>query len=125
MTSASSSRVIAQVGHILEEGEVVSFSWRDSIGMISEGFVFRKNSHLHAYKNVCRHQPLTLDYGDGDVFTEDGQYLLCRNHGALFQPESGFCVDGPCQGASLFQFEVQESNGTTVIIDSAPEMELE
>jgi nitrite reductase/ring-hydroxylating ferredoxin subunit len=95
---------------IPEDGSL-AFSYRDDIGLFSEGFVIRRQGRLYAYRNLCRHQPLTLDYGDGDFFTEDKGHLLCRNHGALFTPETGLCVSGPCTGASLFPLTVTETNG--------------
>jgi nitrite reductase/ring-hydroxylating ferredoxin subunit len=83
--------------------------------MPSEGLVIRYEGRLHAFRNLCRHQPLSLDYGDGDFLTEDGKYLLCRNHGALFQPDSGFCVSGPCSGASLTSYPVEEAEGRITV----------
>ncbi|MEE8263379.1 MAG: Rieske (2Fe-2S) protein, partial [Gammaproteobacteria bacterium] len=34
---------------------------------------------------------------------ETGNLLQCATHGALFRIEDGFCVAGPCTGASLTQ----------------------
>lgn len=31
----------------------------------------------------------------------DGFHLLCGTHGALFRPQDGYCVSGPCVGDSL------------------------
>jgi nitrite reductase/ring-hydroxylating ferredoxin subunit len=93
----------------------VAFSYRDEYGIVAEGFVFRRNRQLFAYRNQCRHQPLTLDYGDGKVFTEKQDYLLCRNHGALFVPENGLCVAGPCTGASLFALTPVEHGDALLI----------
>lgn len=110
----------------VSEGESRTFTYRDSIGLMVEGLVFRREGRLFAYRNQCRHQPLALDYGDGEFFSEDGQYLLCRNHGALFKPESGYCVSGPCIGASLFPLEVVEKDGSIqILIPPAPELDLE
>jgi len=109
------------------EGGSLAFSYRDDIGLHSEGFVIRRQGKLYAYRNLCRHQPLTLDYGDGDFYTEAKDFLLCRNHGALFTPETGLCVSGPCTGASLFSLTVTEQDGAIqVTIPPADEgMELE
>lgn len=110
----------------LSEGESRTFMYRDSIGMMVEGLVFRRGGRLFAYRNQCRHQPLPLDYGDGQFFTDDRRYLLCRNHGALFEPETGYCISGPCLGACLFPLEVAEKNGNTeILIPPAPELDLE
>jgi nitrite reductase/ring-hydroxylating ferredoxin subunit len=111
----------------VEEGQARSFAFRDQYGLLAEGFVIRRGGKLYAYRNQCRHQPLTLDYGDGEFFTEDNAYLLCRNHGALFQPETGLCIAGPCTGASLFPMVVREIEARVEVLlpDPADEVELE
>lgn len=109
----------------LDEGETAVFEFRDAAGMNSEGLVVRYGGKLHAFRNLCRHQPLTLDYGDGDFMTDDGNYLLCRNHGALFEPDTGFCVSGPCSGASLTQYPVEEVDGRIVVWVPIEEIDLE
>jgi nitrite reductase/ring-hydroxylating ferredoxin subunit len=111
----------------LSEGGSFVFSFRDESGFLMEGFVFRRNARLYAYRNQCRHQPLSLDYGDNEFFTEDAAYLLCRNHGALFVPETGKCVSGPCLKATLLSLEVIEENGDIFLmppsLDSMPDLE--
>jgi len=111
----------------MEEGQARSFAFRDQYGLLAEGFVFRRNGELHAYRNQCRHQPLTLDYGDGEFFTEDNRYLLCRNHGALFEPNTGLCVAGPCTGASLYPMIARPTTAGVeiVLLTSEAEPELE
>ncbi|MBX7244311.1 MAG: Rieske 2Fe-2S domain-containing protein [Candidatus Sumerlaeaceae bacterium] len=90
------------------EGRSASFNFRDQYGMPADGFVFRLRGELFAYRNQCPHQPLSLDYGDNEFFDETGDYLLCRNHGAMFDPATGKCVAGPCAGAFLRRIEVFE-----------------
>jgi len=110
----------------LSEGESRTFTYRDSIGLMAEGFVFRREGKLYSYRNVCRHQPLPLDYGDGDFFTEQQEYLLCRNHAALFEPETGLCVEGPCAGARLYPLEARDEDGVIrITVPAAEEFELE
>lgn len=41
------------------------------------------------------------------LFTVDGQYLMCKSHGAVFDPSSGICVAGPCQGQALVPLETR------------------
>ena len=107
------------------EGETITFSFMDPIGLPCEGLVVRYQGQLHAYRNLCRHQPLPLDYGDGEFLDADGRYLLCRNHAALFEPGSGLCVSGPCAGASLFSYPVTESGDTITITIPHEEIDLE
>ncbi len=112
----------------IPEGGTTAFTYVDpAIGCIVEAFVVRFEGEVRAYKNQCRHQPLALDYGDGDFMTEDGRYLLCRNHGALFEPDTGRCVSGSCLNAALHALEVFEENGRIVVripeADELPELE--
>jgi len=62
-----------------------------------------------AYRNVCPHVSIPLDRGGEPLLTADGLFLVCRNHGALFTPEDGLCVAGPCQGESLVPLPVVRS----------------
>ena len=63
--------------------------------------VINYQGELYAYINRCRHVALSLDWVENQFFTADGRFLLCANHGALYEPKSGECVWGPCVGASL------------------------
>ncbi len=62
---------------------------------------------VHAYVNVCPHRGTSLDWQPGEVFDESGLYLICATHGALFEPDTGICIAGPCQGARLQRIAVR------------------
>ena len=64
-----------------------------------------------AYENVCRHIPITLDYGDARFFNAEGTHFVCQTHGATYEPLTGKCIAGPCVGASLKPLEVQVIEG--------------
>lgn len=81
------------------EGKVLKFRLKGEGG--GEAFLFQRKGKFYAYWNLCRHWSVPLDWDDGVFFTEDGKYLLCRNHGALYDPKSGECWLGPCAGAFL------------------------
>ena len=51
-----------------------------------------------AYLNTCRHQGLTLDFGDAHFFDDAYDALVCCQHGARYDPLTGVCVAGPCVG---------------------------
>ena len=76
-----------------------------------EGFLIRHEGKLKAYYNECSHISLPLDWGDNDFFALDFTTLVCKNHGAEYQPESGLCVAGPCKGAALKKIEIVEEDG--------------
>lgn len=65
--------------------------------------LMRTEAGFRAYYNRCRHLPISLDWGDGDVLDESGRLFLCRNHGALFRVTDGLCTAGPCRGEKLIQ----------------------
>ncbi|MBE7489356.1 MAG: Rieske (2Fe-2S) protein [Candidatus Omnitrophica bacterium] len=90
-----SSRVVA-----------VSFDDRDM-----EIIVVHTPDGFRAYLNQCRHLPVSLDWGDGEVLDETGLYFQCRTHGALFRLSDGLCIAGPCNGKPLRPVSIRESCG--------------
>ena len=75
------------------------------------GFVVNVAGRLHAYVNRCRHVPMELDWVENQFFTEDGVYLQCATHGALYVPESGECIAGPPCGRSLVRIPLEITGG--------------
>ena len=73
----------------------------ESEGGEEKGFAVRFAGRVHAFVNRCPHMGTELDWQPGEFFEESGLYLVCSTHGAIFQPDTGFCVAGPCHGASL------------------------
>jgi nitrite reductase/ring-hydroxylating ferredoxin subunit len=61
-----------------------------------------------AYVNECKHRVLPLDLGASSPMSDDGKYLLCHQHGALYRLHDGRCFAGPCAGESLTSVEVRE-----------------
>ncbi len=53
------------------------------------------------YANACAHKSVMLNAGNGKFFSQDKKFLECGQHGALYEIETGLCVDGPCKGKSL------------------------
>ena len=71
-------------------------------------FFIRYDGQVHGYLNRCAHVPMELDWVEGQFFDSSGLYLMCATHGAIYAPESGRCVGGPCRGARLRPVQVQE-----------------
>ncbi len=78
-------------------------------------FVVNHRGRLRAYINSCRHMVTPLDFVRYQFFTEDGRHLLCATHGALYEPDTGLCVDGPCAGLSLHALPVVVDRGEIVV----------
>ncbi|QTP60768.1 Rieske 2Fe-2S domain-containing protein [Billgrantia antri] len=64
-------------------------------------FLVQVHGRVSAYLNRCPHQQVPLNVPEGDFLEAGGELIQCGMHGALFLPESGECVFGPCQGRSL------------------------
>jgi nitrite reductase/ring-hydroxylating ferredoxin subunit len=74
------------------------------------GFVVRYRGVAYGYLNRCAHVPIELDWAEGEFFESSGLYLMCSTHGAIYTPESGHCVGGPCRGGRLRPIAVSEQD---------------
>jgi nitrite reductase/ring-hydroxylating ferredoxin subunit len=83
-----------------------------------EGFVVNVEGRYFAYVNHCPHAGTPLDWWPNEFFTRDRRFLACGTHGSLFEPESGKCAGGPCNGRSLFPLPVQITDDRVVVIGS-------
>ena len=120
---AHGSRVFSGMRRItslseLREKKAIKFSYRQE-GISREGFVALFEGRVVAYENVCRHVPITLDYGDVRFFNGEESHFVCQTHGATYEPLSGRCVAGPCVGASLKPLAV-ELRGEEIWFQDAP-----
>jgi nitrite reductase/ring-hydroxylating ferredoxin subunit len=70
-------------------------------GRALRGFVVNHAGRHHAYENRCPHAGTPLDLWPNEVLSEDGRLLVCATHGAVFAPDTGVCLEGPCPGARL------------------------
>jgi nitrite reductase/ring-hydroxylating ferredoxin subunit len=52
---------------------------------------------------------------DNDFFTVDGSALICKTHAAMYEPETGECFAGPCQGRSLDPLDIDTAAGVIVL----------
>lgn len=53
------------------------------------------------YYNSCPHLGIALEMREHDFLDMGQEYIVCANHGALFQINDGLCVAGPCKNQSL------------------------
>jgi nitrite reductase/ring-hydroxylating ferredoxin subunit len=49
--------------------------------------------------------------------SDDGRFLLCGQHGALYDPVEGVCISGPCVGLGLFAIPVREEDPASLLLD--------
>ena len=88
-------------------------------GEILPAFVVRYRDTVYAYVNRCSHMDLKLNFVTDNFFDHDREYLICATHGALYAPESGMCLGGPCGGVGLVPIPVLELDGTVRLSDNS------
>jgi nitrite reductase/ring-hydroxylating ferredoxin subunit len=118
--SRPAGRVIAQVQD-LKPGSVKKF-WLICQKYRVDAFLVNDGGRFYAYVNRCRHMSTPLDFIRNRFVSEDGRYLMCYTHGALYEPASGLCVAGPCKGESLYPLPVRV-DGREVLV-GCPEGDL-
>lgn len=64
-------------------------------------FIQKTGNSVSVFLNYCPHAGTPLNMFDENFMDTAGKNLLCRTHGALFEPKSGKCVRGPCKGKYL------------------------
>ena len=102
-------RVLADT-RALGEGRAVRFTVILD-GVSQEALALRWRGRAYAFVNRCRHQQLPLVFGDGHVFDDDYDAIVCCHHGARYRPDTGECRDGPCGGGRLTALALEERGG--------------
>ncbi|MGF6693867.1 nitrite reductase/ring-hydroxylating ferredoxin subunit [Metapseudomonas resinovorans] len=83
----------------LEEGVARGFDpWGEGRDTV---LALRWRGQVRVYRNLCPHLAVAMQYRKDRFMSGDGQHIVCFAHGALFRPDNGFCVLGPCLGQSL------------------------
>jgi nitrite reductase/ring-hydroxylating ferredoxin subunit len=107
------ARVVAQVAEV-QPGAVKKF-WIICQKYRLDALLVNERGDFHAYVNRCRHMPTPLDFVRDQFVSEDGRYLMCYTHGALYEPGTGLCVSGPCKGESLYRLPVRIDRGDVLV----------
>ena len=84
-------------------------------GRSIEGLIVNHEGTYAAYVNVCAHAGTPLDLWPNEFYTEDGRWLVCATHGAVYDPATGVCVEGPCPGARLTPLPLQRDGDTLTV----------
>lgn len=79
--------------------------------------ITRKGGTILAYENSCPHTGARLDSGTGEFLDEEGNFMKCGVHGALFDLEDGKCFIGPCKGEGLKSIDIVIDEGDVCMID--------
>ena len=71
------------------------------------GFLFLRGEEPRAYVNQCPHLGIELNWMPGRFMDADNLFIQCSTHGALFKPDTGECIAGPCQGDALATLDLR------------------
>ena len=82
----------------------------------TEVLVLRRGDRAWAYRNVCPHFSIPLNYEPNTFRAYGGELLMCAHHSATFRFEDGMCVEGPCLGASLTPVPIR-IEGRKILVD--------
>jgi nitrite reductase/ring-hydroxylating ferredoxin subunit len=113
MTTAES---ITAVANVPADGTFL-FRVRDrEDGEISEAILVAVEDKIACWLNTCQHMThIPLDKGSSAP-VRDGE-IVCANHGAMFNADTGECTYGPCEGAYLSGLDVTVEDGTVRLVD--------
>ncbi|HEY7322323.1 MAG TPA: Rieske 2Fe-2S domain-containing protein [Candidatus Binatia bacterium] len=111
--SRAGGRIVAHVKDVAP-GAVKKF-WIICQKYRVAGLLVNDGGCFHAYVNRCRHMPTPLDFIRDQFVSEDGRYLMCYTHGALYERGTGLCISGPCEGESLYRLPVRVDQGDILV----------
>jgi|TARA_B110000971_G_scaffold216773_1_gene252336 nitrite reductase/ring-hydroxylating ferredoxin subunit len=84
-------------------------------GIKLSGFVIHYQGNFYAYQNQCMHLEVELDWKENDFLDDEGRLIVCATHGALYNPEDGNCISGPCQGKKLKKIAFEEQADKIIV----------
>jgi nitrite reductase/ring-hydroxylating ferredoxin subunit len=104
------AQVICDSAALAERGDGVRFDVQYD-GHVTCAFALRIEGAVHGYLNRCAHVSMEMDWQPGKFLDSSKRWILCATHGAAYEPDTGRCVAGPCNGAHLVKLTVSEAQG--------------
>lgn len=110
---------ITAVGNVPADSTYL-FTVRDRDGEEDEAILTRLDGEVAGWINRCMHfTHIRLDKGSGAP-KRDGE-IICANHGAYFEDDTGYCTFGPCEGAYLDEVDVEVREDAVYLVDDGYE----
>lgn len=115
MTSSTTSPIVLCNKSDLPEGESRGFDIDDN-GQDSL-FIVRVKGKAYGWKNACPHiDGAPMAWRKDAYMNAKKTHIACHAHGALFELETGVCIQGPCLGKRLQAVElIEHENGQIMI----------
>jgi nitrite reductase/ring-hydroxylating ferredoxin subunit len=83
---------------------------------VKEAVVIKYEDEYKCWLNYCKHITTINIHKGGEAPIRDDE-IVCQNHGAMFNIDTGVCTFGPCEGARLDPVEVETKSGRIVLTD--------
>ena len=111
-----SGEPVAALADVPSDGTLLFRVESVETGEEREAILVRADGSVAGWLNDCQHfTHIRLDKGDGAP-VRDGE-LVCTNHGAMFEADTGLCTFGPCEGAFLNAVDVKVEDGAVLLSD--------
>lgn len=94
------NKVVIRKEDFDKDPSTVKFKFLEE-GKEHSGFIVLFQQKYYAYKNKCQHLAVELDWDNNEFFEEEEKFIVCATHGALYDPQTGKCLMGPCLGKNL------------------------
>lgn len=89
-----------------------------------DGFLVRRGDLVRAYVDKCPHIGAPLAWAPDTYLDAEGELIQCAMHGALFLPDTGECVHGPCAGQGLTPVPMHIADGRVLLhLDELPDID--
>jgi len=83
---------------------------------VTQIFIQKHHKGVSAYINCCPHAGTPLNLFSDNFMNLEETHMICRTHGALFDPVDGLCSLGPCKGRYLRQIAIH-LDGDAIVAD--------
>ena len=111
-----SGRRIAALSAVPEDGSYLFRAVPVDRRTVREAILVRAGDAVAGWLNYPQHLTyVRLDTGGGAA-TRNGE-IVCTNHGAMFEVDTGLCTHGPCEGAYLNGLDVEVDGGEVSLSD--------
>ena len=77
--------------------------------------ITRKGTNYFGFENTCPHAGRDARRRRRRIHGRERQFLVCRQHGAQFDLDTGHCFSGPCQGKALTPIKIVVDDGDVCV----------
>lgn len=81
-----------------------------------EAIIVKSEDSYNCWLNYCKHITTVNIHKGGEAPIRDDE-IVCQNHGAMFDVDTGVCTFGPCKGAILDSIEVSTDSESIILTD--------